>query len=181
MLALNKISFANKILYLANLILCIGIIIYFSLPKKELVISRKRGEIKLNAINLPPSKPYSYYSNLIGSRYLFVPLVEEEVKEKVVQQSLPNLPVISAPPPPPPQSPPPDIPLKIPLEKRVGNLRLIGVVFDESSGTAIIQDGNKAHQYFLKRGDYIQGVKIDEVFEDKVILKDGDEIVELRM
>lgn len=186
MLPLNKIKLTNKILYLVNLILALGIIIYFSLPKKELRLNeRRRSDNKFNAITSSPLPPYSHYAELIGHRDLFVPLVKEEIEKinqppKEPSAASPEPLLSPSPPPPPPLLLPPPSP-KVPLEKRISHLSLIGVIFDEKGGTAIIQDKGRNREYFLKKGDKIQEMKIEDVLEDKVILTDGEEEIELRM
>jgi len=188
MLSLNKISLTNKILYLINFIIAIGVIIFFLLSKgSRLNVSENRAFIRNHKIELSTTKPYPYYAKLVSNRYLFTPLAQEE--EPTIKIELPpkpsDLPLtpskLSEPSSLPPKLLPPPPEPKIPLEKRVSNLTLIGVVFDEGGATAIIQDRIRHHEYFLKKGDSIQGVKIEEILEDKVILKDGEEMEELRL
>lgn len=185
MLALNKITLTNKILYSTNIVVGICIIFFCSgilLKVEKPMLPKKRDFIK--EYEMKPIKPYSYYAKLIAKRSLFIPIVEElptsepqpfsQVLILPQPQVYPKLQEPSEPPPPPPKP-------KIPLEQRISNLILIGVISDKEGKTAIIQDRRYNKEYFLKKGDTIQEVKIEDVLEDKVILKDGDEIVELRM
>lgn len=185
MLPLDKITTVNKILYLICLSVSLGIIMSFLFyDEKRIDFDKKMCFIKKSEIKFPITKPLSYYLDLISNRDLFTPLVKEEVPKIEVELS-PKVPESPPAPSKPQQEPLPTLPKpqepKIPLDKRIANLVLIGVIFDEEGAVAIIQDRRYNKEYLLKKGDLIQGVKIEDVFEDKVILKDGDEKVDLRL
>lgn len=185
MLPLDKITTINKILYLICLSISLWIIMSFLFyDEKRLDFDKKMYFIKKLEVELHSTKSLSYYVNLISNRDLFTPLVKEEEVPKIevelppkVPEPLPSPPKLIESPPTPPKPPEP----KIPLDKRVANLVLIGVIFDEEGAVAIIQDSRRHHEYLLKKGDFIEGIKIEEILEDKVILKDGDEKVDLRL
>ncbi len=193
MVALNRITLTNKILYSINIVVCICIIFLgLRIPIEMSIIKRESLEhrpeiLSQEKMGIDSIRSYSDYAKLIANRSLFIPIVEElpapnpQVPSPVLILPQPQaylkpevpltLPSVPIPPPKP----------KIPLEQRISNLTLIGVISDEDGETAIIQDRRYNKEYFLKKGNTVGEVKIEDVLEDKVILKDGDEMIELRM
>jgi hypothetical protein len=69
-------------------------------------------------------------------------------------------------------------PAKANLQAIAKDLSLSGI-YQGKNSEAIIEDKTNKKVYFLKQGDEIKGLKVKQVFKDRVILQSGDEEVEL--
>lgn len=67
---------------------------------------------------------------------------------------------------------------EITLSDLVRNLTLVGIL-EAGEPQAIIEDRSKSKTYYLKVGDSINGILVDKVLENKVILIYKDETTEL--
>ncbi len=91
-------------------------------------------------------------------------------------------PLIVAPPPPPKAMkedlPPP--PPKIPLSQRAAYLRLTGIITGDAL-QAVIEDRNNGSTRYVSAGDSIDGILVEKVLPDRVILSLEAEKMELTL
>lgn len=64
-------------------------------------------------------------------------------------------------------------------ETKLAKYKLVGISWSDSPD-AMIEDTEAKKTYFLKRNQVIDGVKVQAVFKDKVVLRYGNSEVELR-
>ena len=69
-------------------------------------------------------------------------------------------------------------PVKTDLQAITKDLSLSGI-YQGKNTEAIVEDKTNKKVYFLKQGDEIKGLKVKQVFKDRVILQSGDEEAEL--
>ena len=171
---------------MVNLMMAMVIIIAFSvLPLRQIIVSSQKMQGNWR-VTEAAHRVYDYYAEVINYRHLFIPLVEEtqiflpqiETKpEPVIVIAPPLLPI---PQPLPELTRPPDI-SRISLSERASTLSLVGIIEDTGGRLAVIQDKRLGKEYLLKQGDLIQGIIIEKVCEEKVILWYEEEQLELRM
>jgi len=109
---------------------------------------------------LAPPKDISYYIDKLGQRDIFKPKPKEVPKPAAVE----------APKPPPV------------VEQAMKELKLVGLSpsTNNSSSYVMIENTKTQATFFLKEGDSIDGVTVQSIFADKVILSDGKETRELK-
>jgi hypothetical protein len=93
-------------------------------------------------------------------RNLFQPLFVAPPPPKVHQENLP---------PPPP---------KIPLSQRAAYLRLTGIINGDVP-QAVVEDRNRGSTRYVSAGDSVDGILVEKVLPDRVILSFEDEKMEL--
>ena len=159
----------NKILQICIALLILYIIVHFTLstiklkeiPEFAANISRSSGEIR--SVELT-SQRISDYLEGPRSRNIFrfgdSPIVEKEEVEEVAR------------------------PVEIIVSKAellAQNLELVGIGWSDNPDV-MIKNNEMNKTYFLKRGERIEGlIKVEAVFQDKVILTYGDgQEIELR-
>jgi hypothetical protein len=59
------------------------------------------------------------------------------------------------------------------------NLKLVGISWSENPD-AIIEDGKGMRTFFVKKGQMIGDVQVESILKEKVILRYGEEMIELR-
>lgn len=57
--------------------------------------------------------------------------------------------------------------------------RLVGISWADDPD-AMIENTTDAKTYFIKRGHYVDGIRVEAIYKDRVILRDADVEVELR-
>jgi len=110
-------------------------------------------------------QPLDYYLNQVRTRDVFNPATMRAEKPVTVEEASP-------PPPPPPPKPK--------LNDMAKGLKVVGI----ASGAvpkAMVKDDLKQEVYFLKEGDVIgsTGIAIKSISKDKVIIRFGEEEMEL--
>jgi len=107
----------------------------------------------------------SYYIEKARSRdiFKFGNFFKEAVKQEVVE------------------TPPPEEEVILPSKAEIVSekLSLVGIAWSDDPD-AMIEDVNTQKIYFLKRGDSIEGIKVQTILRDRVILSYEGEEVELR-
>ena len=98
------------------------------------------------------AKPYSYYSQKINRRDLFDSF---SLSDGAI-----------------------DISLNPSLGSKFNNLSLVGIVLDEEP-QAIIENKTDKKSYFLRKGDFIGDIKIEEILDGKVIVSYAGEEFEM--
>ncbi len=119
---------------------------------------------------VPTPRPLNAYLQEADKRDLFSPPHERvKAQPKAVAAKAPPPPAEPAAPSPPPPPPPPTA-LEI-LRKKVEGLKLVGIVFGEPPvPVAVIEEKTSGRTYFLKVGDTIQEVKIQNITKRSVIV-----------
>lgn len=59
------------------------------------------------------------------------------------------------------------------------NLKLVGIAWADDPD-AIIEDTKQMRTFFVKKGQMIGDIKVESIFRDKVVLRYGEELIELR-
>ena len=153
----DKLHLSNRIL----LILLIGLSSYFTLdllsprPEKSLSVATNLvgspAEGKEVSSNL---QPYSFYAQSIGGWPLF----------GLRERSAPKSPEIQRP--------------AVTLNELMANLNLMGIIGGKEP-QAIIWDRKSKRTYYLKEGQFLDEIMIQDIKKGKVILKYKDETTEL--
>jgi hypothetical protein len=113
----------------------------------------------LSALSSAAARPAATYRPLTR-RNLFQPLR--------VAPPVPKAPVAPLPPPAP----------KIPLSRRAASLRLTGIIPGDPA-QAILEDRNRQGARYAVEGDVIDGMKIEKILPDRLILSFEEETMEL--
>ncbi len=153
----GRLRFANRIL----LILLIGLSAYFILdllsprPEKSLSVPTNlvRSQAKGKEAS-PDLKPYSFYTQSIGGWPLFGLKERSAPKTREVQKPA------------------------VTLNKLMAALSLMGIIGGKEP-QAVIWDRKSKRTYYLKEGQYLDEIMIQDIRKGKVILKYKDETTEL--
>ena len=154
----DKLRLANRIL----LIVLVGLSAYLSLdlirPRSEetlsVTIDLKAGQDEEEGEAPQNPKPYSSYARSIGGWPLF----------RLRESSTPKSPEVQRP--------------AVALNKLMANLNLMGIVGGKEP-QAIIWDRQSKRTYYLKEGQFLDEIMIQEIKKGEVILKYKDETIEL--
>ncbi len=117
-------------------------------------VSRKAKD---QPVRIQKLRELTFYVNGIKERSLFQPKPEEvKVEEEIVR--------------------------KAPIDEKTENMKLVGISPDYAGGEsyAMIEDTKSETTFFLKEGETISGLTVRKIRDDKIILTDGTEEVELR-
>lgn len=152
-----------------NGILCLGIFIlavYFVTSFTVSLLSLEKNSnlsLKIKASNqdrileaFSPLKKLAYYLEMVRGRNIFIPQTgETEIDEEGIRR-LKQVSRIS--------------------EKSEG-LKLVGISWKDDPDV-MIEDTKSKRVYFLKKGETINGIKIEAIFKDKVVLNyEGEELI----
>lgn len=66
------------------------------------------------------------------------------------------------------------------IQQATANLVLSGIIFEEEP-QAIIEDKQKKKTYILKKGDYLENIKIEEINRGKIRLRLGSQTTDLKL
>lgn len=149
---LSTVKSATKIIGVVLFILAVYLVIDSIKPTPLRIDLNLSPAEKSQEGELPlVPKPYSYYSEKIGTRELFKPsLIKEKEKEEK----------------------------RVTLEDLIAPLALIGIISGEHP-QAIIEDKKTNKTHFLEKGGKVGQIEVEEIFEDKVILNYGEQKAEL--
>ncbi len=153
----DKLHLSNRLLFLV----LVGLSAYFILdllsPKPEKSLSVATNLVRRQAKGKeasPDLKPYSFYAQSIGGWPLFGLRERSAPKSREVQKPA------------------------VTLNKLMANLSLMGIIGGKEP-QAIIWDRKSKRTYYLKEGQYLDEIMIQEIKKGKVILKYKDETTEL--
>lgn len=152
------------------LIVCIAVIfIYLAVeilfkPKKVRDVSdflNGKKPASAKAIDLPSVKELSYYLGKLQQRDLFTPKPQEEevVEEVSVEEARSSQ-----------------------MADLVQDLRLVGIApaSEQEETYAMIENTKTETTFFLKEGETLKGLTIEKILQNKIILTDGVQSVELQ-
>ena len=63
--------------------------------------------------------------------------------------------------------------------EKTKHLKLVGIAWSDSPD-AMIEDTKVSRTFFVKRGDMISDVQVEEIYKDKVVLRYRSQTVELK-
>ncbi len=124
-----------------------------SLKMKDIHEAASEDKIDKDSTEILSAKPYSYYSEYIDSRDVFK---ADFLSAKGITDALDGS-----------------------LEGKLFNLTLVGIVLDDIP-QAIIEHEKDQKTYFLKKGDSIDEVRVEDISEGKVTISFEDEEFELK-
>jgi len=147
------------VLSILVIVTSVGYTIFESmLPQPNLEIRHLSESVSSDEIDKEPietlsPKPYSYYSEYIDSRDIFQ---ADFLSKKASDGSLDTS-----------------------LEGKLSDLTLVGIVLDEIP-QAVFEHEEEKKTYFLKEGESIGDVKVEEILEGRVTVSFEDEEFELK-
>lgn len=109
----------------------------------------------LSVTQAEPLKPFLQYVTHFKKREIF------KIYETARPRKIPKLP-------------------KIDIRKAAAHLTLSGIIFEDEP-QAIIEDRKKNKTYILKKGDYLENLKIDDIRKGKVRLRLDSQTMELEL
>lgn len=125
----------------------------FLFPAPDLISSRQIT--KSSPIPAEAFKPFLQYADLFKRREIF----------KVYEKASPFVAPVTP---------------RATLAEQVSGFSLIGIIF-EKEPQAIIEDKKTGKTYFLKKGDYLNNIKVEEIKRGKVRLRLDTETMELEL
>ena len=131
---------------------------FLTLPQKvERTLQIKPKSFKASSLREPSIlKEASYYLDKVKKRNIFAMVVEKpKVKEKEEKKLIKE------------------------VEEKTKDLKLVGIAWSDNPD-AMIEDTKVKKTYFVKQGDIINGVRIERIFRDKVVLTYKGEKIELK-
>ena len=148
---LNKVFLVISIIILA----CSVVDFVFGRPNIEGIYERIKPIKAMQAeaaLVQEETRPFLHYLEMVRRRNIFGPI---ELKPKAEPEDK-----------------------KKTLQDLVKDLSLVGISWEEEP-IAMIEDKSANKTYFLKTGDLINKFKVDEILKDKVILRLGEETIDL--
>jgi hypothetical protein len=147
---LEHIKVLNTVLFSMLVIIILYFLIdIFLIPPKEIAILEAGEGRQARAVEEIELKPYTHYSQGLGSKKVFKSIAREET----VTRAQPE----------------------VPAEEIIGNLALLGIVTGEIP-QAIIEDKKLKKRFFLKEGQSSSGVLLKEIDDGMVtVVYKGEE------
>ncbi|HDN86261.1 MAG: hypothetical protein DRP68_02860 [Candidatus Omnitrophota bacterium] len=160
---IREISLINRVLMGVVILLGFYVVVsntfsFLSLPQKvERTLQIKPKSFKASSLREPSIlKEASYYLDKVKKRNIFAMVVEKpKIKETEKKELLRE------------------------VEEKTKNLKLVGIAWSDNPD-AMIEDTKVKKTYFVKQGDIINGVRIERIFRDKVVLTYKGEKIELK-
>lgn len=152
----DKIRFVK---YLLMTVLAILLLVFFYgvLCGEKIDISPNTVEtdlIKESETTKKISKPFSYYSNIMGRKKLFSSSAGIKSRSEIASA------------------------IKGDSKKMLDDLVLLGIYLDEKP-QAIVEDLKDKKTYFLYEGDFIRGMLVEKILKGKIILRYQNQSLEL--
>ncbi len=159
----GDISLINRILMGVAILLGFYVVVnntlsFLALPRKiEKTMQVKTRNFKISSLKeLSILKEASYYLDKVKKRDIFAMVIEKpKVKEKEEKKLIKE------------------------VEEKTKDLKLVGIAWSDNPD-AMIEDTKVEKTYFVKQGDIINGVRIERIFRDKVVLTYKGEKIELK-
>lgn len=146
----------NKVFLVISLVLLTYSIMdfVFSRPDIEEVYRKSRLVKEREPLRKPAEelRPFLHYLEVVRRRNIFSPVVLKEAEKPEVKKKR--------------------------LQEMAKDLSLVGISWDKEP-VAMIEDKKEKKTYFLKKGQKINKLKIEDILKDRVILSFGGEKIEL--
>ena len=127
----------------------------FSRPDIEEVYRKGRLVKERRPLRKPAEelRPFLHYLEVVRRRNIFSPVVLKEAEKPEVKKKR--------------------------LQEMAKDLSLVGISWDHKEPVAMIEDKKEKKTYFLKKGQKINKLKIEDILKDRVILSFQGEKIEL--
>ncbi len=125
------------------------------LNKQDLEARLGSSTATLNSLQTEPLKPFLHYVSNLKKREIF------KIYQAPGRKVVPTLPQLD-------------------IKQATAHLILSGIIFEEEP-QAIIEDKKKKKTYILKKGDYLENIKIDSINRGKVRLRLDSQTIDLEL